>query len=78
MVISFAWTWGDFIAPVLLLSSDTTTLAVALSTSYVNPQGLPLSNIMAAGAIMYVLPPLLLFLVAQRGFIAGISTSGIK
>jgi multiple sugar transport system permease protein len=78
LVISFAWSWGDFLAPMLLLNRDTTTLAVTLTTAYVNPQGLPISNLMAAGAVMYVLPPLLLFLVAQRGFIAGISTSGLK
>jgi multiple sugar transport system permease protein len=77
-VISFAWSWGDFLAAMLLLNRDTTTLAVTLTTAYVNPQGLPISNLMAAAAVMYVLPPLLLFLVAQRGFIAGVSTSGIK
>jgi multiple sugar transport system permease protein len=78
LVISFGWTWGDFIAPALLLNQDTTTLAVALSTSFVNDKGFPVNNLMAAGAVMYMLPPLLLFFVAQRGFIAGISTSGIK
>ncbi|MEO3752415.1 carbohydrate ABC transporter permease [Streptomyces sp. B6B3] len=78
LVISFAWSWGDYLAPMMLLSSDRTTLAVALSTSFVNEQGLPINNLMAAGAVIYVLPPLLLFLVAQRGFIAGISTSGLK
>jgi multiple sugar transport system permease protein len=78
LVISFAWSWGDFLAPLLLLSRDTTTLAVTLTTAYVNAQGLPISNLMAAGVVMYVLPPLLLFLVAQRGFIAGMSTSGLK
>jgi ABC-type spermidine/putrescine transport system permease subunit II len=71
LVISFAWSWGDFLAPMLLLNRDTTTLAVALSTSFVNDQGFPINNLMAAGAVMYMLPPLLLFFVAQRGFIAG-------
>jgi multiple sugar transport system permease protein len=78
LVISFAWSWGDFLAPLLLLSRDTTTLAVTLTTAYVNAQGMPISNLMAAGVVMYVLPPLLLFLVAQRGFIAGMSTTGLK
>ncbi|TDC27417.1 carbohydrate ABC transporter permease [Streptomyces sp. 8K308] len=78
LVISFGWTWGDFIAPSLLLSADKTTLAVALTSAYTDAAGNPLLNLMAAGAVMYVLPPLLLFLVAQRGFIAGISTTGMK
>jgi multiple sugar transport system permease protein len=28
--------------------------------------------------VMYVVPILLIFLVAQRGFVAGMSTSGLK
>ncbi|MBV7695862.1 carbohydrate ABC transporter permease [Streptomyces sp. TRM70350] len=77
-VIAFTWSWGDFIAPMLLLSSDRTTLSVALMTSYVTPGGLPVNNLLAAGSVMYVVPILLIFLVAQRGFVAGMSTSGLK
>ncbi|ONK09567.1 hypothetical protein STBA_02670 [Streptomyces sp. MP131-18] len=33
---------------------------------------------MVVGTVMYVLPPLLFFLIAQRGLIAGRYTSGIK
>ena len=32
----------------------------------------------AAASVIYVVPILLVFLVAQRGFIAGMSTSGLK
>jgi ABC-type glycerol-3-phosphate transport system permease component len=55
-----------FVSMALLPNQDPATLAV----THQQP--------LAAIAVMYVLPPLLLFLVAQRGFIAGISTSGIK
>ena len=77
-VIAFTWSWGDFIAPMLLLSNDRTTLSVALMTSYVTPGGLPVNNLLAAGSAMYVVPILLIFLVAQRGFVAGMSTTGLK
>ncbi|MFI2432849.1 carbohydrate ABC transporter permease [Streptomyces sp. NPDC018693] len=77
-VIAFTWSWGDFIAPMLLLSSDRTTLSVAIMTSYVTPGGLPVNNLLAAGSVMYVVPILLIFLVAQRGFVAGMSTTGLK
>ena len=77
-VIAFTWSWGDYIAPMLLLSNDRSTLAVAISTSYVNAQGLPVNNWIAAGTVMYVVPILLIFLVAQRGFVSGMSTSGLK
>lgn len=78
LVLSFTWSWGDYVAPALLLSADRTTLAVALSSGYVNAQGLPLHNLVAAGAVMYVLPVLALFLIAQRGFVAGFATAGLK
>ena len=78
LVLSFTWSWGDYIGPVLLLSADHTTLPVAIATLYTNPQGLPASNLVAAGSVMYILPVLALFLFAQRGFVAGFSTSGLK
>lgn len=77
-VIAFTWTWGDYIAPQLLLSTDRTTLAVAVMTSYVTTGGQPVTNLQAAGSVMYVVPILLIFLIAQRGFVAGMSTSGLK
>ncbi|MFJ4205229.1 carbohydrate ABC transporter permease [Streptomyces sviceus] len=77
-VIAFTWTWGDYIAPQLLLSTDRTTLAVAVMSTYVTSAGTPVTNLQAAASVMYVVPILLIFLVAQRGFVAGMSTSGLK
>ncbi|MDO0910720.1 carbohydrate ABC transporter permease [Streptomyces sp. DT2A-34] len=77
-VIAFTWTWGDYIAPQLLLSTDKSTLAVAVMTTYISSAGTPITNLQAAASVMYVVPILLIFLVAQRGFVAGMSTSGLK
>ncbi len=77
-IIAFTWTWGDYIAPQLLLSTDRTTLALAVMTTYVNEGGTPVPELQAAASVMYVVPILLIFLVAQRGFVAGMSTSGLK
>ncbi|MEU1474151.1 carbohydrate ABC transporter permease [Streptomyces sp. NPDC001668] len=77
-VIAFTWTWGDYIAPQLLLSTDRTTLAVAVMSTYVTSAGTPVTNLQAAASVMYVVPILLIFLVAQRGFVAGTSTTGLK
>jgi multiple sugar transport system permease protein len=77
-IIAFTWTWGDYIAPQLLLSTDRTTLAVAIMSTYVTQAGSPITNLQAAASVMYVVPILLIFLVAQRGFVAGMSTSGLK
>ena len=78
MVLTFTASWGDFVAPSLLLSDDTTTLAVAMTRGYVNAQGFPVQNLLAAGSTMFILPVLLMFLFFQRFFVQGFSTSGLK
>lgn len=77
-ILTFTGAWADFIAPTLFLSDDQTTLAVGLSHGYTTPAGTPMDNALAAGAILYILPILVLFLVLQRGFVNGFATSGMK
>jgi multiple sugar transport system permease protein len=47
-------------------------------STYVTSAGTPVANLQAAASVMYVVPILLIFLVAQRGFVGGMSTSGLK
>jgi multiple sugar transport system permease protein len=77
-IFSFQWVWGDWFTPNIFLSVDNTTLAVAMSGGYVDPQGFILTNVLSAGSIFYILPVLVLFFVAQRYFVQGIVTTGLK
>lgn len=77
-ILSFNGVWGDFIAPQLLLNQDNTTLAVAITTGYVNSAGFPVNNLLAAGAVLYVLPVLIMFFFVQRSYVRGFATSGMK
>lgn len=77
-LISFTWTWGDWIAPALFLGPDQTTLSVAIAAFYLDPHGNPDETVQAAAATFYVLPVLVVFLVAQRYFIRGVISSGVK
>ncbi len=77
-LLSFVWVWGDYVTPTLLLSQDNTTLAVAISASYVDPNNDPLPNVQAAAALLYILPEIVVFFFAQRYFVRGIVTSGLK
>jgi multiple sugar transport system permease protein len=77
-VLSFNGVWGDFIAPKLLLNQDNTTLAVAVTTGYVNEKGFPLNNLLAAGSVLYVIPVLIMFFFVQRSYVRGFATSGMK
>jgi multiple sugar transport system permease protein len=77
-LLSFTWTWGDFVAPSLLLDIDHTTLSVAITNWYQDPHGNPIATVQAAAAALYITPVLLIFLLAQRYFLRSIVTSGVK
>jgi ABC-type glycerol-3-phosphate transport system permease component len=77
-VLAFNAVWGDFIAPNLLLDQSNTTLAVGVGQDYVNDKGFPLPNLLAGGAVLYLIPVILLFLAAQRSYVRGFVNSGLK
>ena len=76
-VITFLWTWNDFLWPLITIySPNNMTLQLGLTTF----QGTHASswNLLMAANVMSMLPVLLLFFLAQRYFIRGIATSGLK
>lgn len=77
-ILSFVNAWGDFIGPQLFLRNDTTTLAVAVATDYVDPNSTTINHLVAAGALMYAAPVIVMFLLLQRYFVQGIATAGMK
>ncbi|WP_203567678.1 carbohydrate ABC transporter permease [Aestuariimicrobium ganziense] len=77
-LLGFVWAWGDFFTPLLLLSRETTTLAVAPATQYIDPMGRPIPPLIAAGAFMFAAPVIVLFIALQRYFVQGFATSGVK
>jgi multiple sugar transport system permease protein len=77
-LLSFTWTWGDFIAPSLLLDVDHTTLSVAITSWYQDPHGNAIATVQAAAAALYITPVMVIFLFAQRYFVRSIVTSGVK
>jgi multiple sugar transport system permease protein len=76
-VISFLTNWNDFVWPVyVLFSPESFTLPPGLAIL----QGAYTINypVIMAGALLASIPVLLLFLVAQRYVIEGVSRSGLK
>ncbi len=76
-VVTFLWTWNDFLWPlVTLYSPNNMTLQLGLTTF----QGAHSTNthLLMAANVMSILPVLFLFVFAQRFFIRGIATSGLK
>lgn len=69
--------WNDFLWPLIVMSTNANfTLTVGLQT-YLNPYGNNY-NMLFAGAVLSVLPMMLLFLFNQKSFVAGLTTGSIK
>jgi hypothetical protein len=77
-LLSFQSVWSDYITPALLLDINGTTLAVRVATGYIDPTGTTLPNLLAAGALLYALPVVVVFIVLQRFLVQGIVTTGLK
>ncbi|MDQ3442765.1 MAG: carbohydrate ABC transporter permease [Chloroflexota bacterium] len=76
--LSFLWGWNAYLWPLLVLPGpESQTLAVGLGTYASDPEGAQLWGPLMAVALISSLPPLLLFLVAQK-HLATALTSGLK
>lgn len=76
-IFTFLGTWNDFLWPLVVLSDgDMQTLPVALA----NLLGEHVQDVelMMAGAVLTVLPPILTLLFLQRYYVAGIMAGGVK
>lgn len=73
----FIWTWTDFLNPLIYLTDDRHyTLAVGLQQlSSTRSAEWPL---LMGGSLLMSLPIILLFFFAQKTFIEGVATSGVK
>jgi multiple sugar transport system permease protein len=76
-VIQFLWTWNDFLWPLVTIYRESAfTLQLGLMSfqgSHVND-----TNLLMAGNVMSMVPMLVLFIAAQRYFVRGIATQGLK
>jgi multiple sugar transport system permease protein len=77
-ILNFIWVWGDYLTPILYLSDRNTTLAVKLQAAYVDPHGNALVTVVMAASVLYTLPLIIMFFLAQKHILQGVVTSGLK
>lgn len=76
-LFSFMGQWNDLLRPVIYLSENTKkTLTIAVA-AFQNAQVTKWSMMMG-GAVICIIPLLIVFIFAQKYFIAGVTSSGIK
>jgi multiple sugar transport system permease protein len=77
-LFSFMGVWNDFLGPLVYLQRpEQFTLALGLQNFQSQHGGTNWPELMAA-SVMVIAPVLMLFFIAQRTFIEGIATTGMK
>jgi multiple sugar transport system permease protein len=76
-IFSFMWSWNDFINPIIYLR-DVGSFTLTAGLSLFQGQYVGKWPLLMAGALVSVLPMIVLFVVAQRHFVRGIALTGIK
>jgi ABC-type glycerol-3-phosphate transport system permease component len=78
-IITFLYAWNSFVWPLIIIGDspiDNHVLTLSLITLRNAAASEP--NIVLTGAAVAILPPLVLFVLAQRYFIEGIANTGLK
>ncbi|MFE5318029.1 carbohydrate ABC transporter permease [Paenibacillus sp. NPDC056579] len=78
MIFSFLWHWEDYFGPLIYLNSvDKFTVPLALRM-FIDTQSAVSWGQVLAMSLLSIIPQVLLFFAAQRYFVEGIATSGLK
>jgi multiple sugar transport system permease protein len=76
-IVTFLWTWNDFLWPLIVITStDQSTVQLGLASF----QGAHVTkwNLLMAGNVMALAPMLIVFIGAQRWFVRSLATTGIR
>lgn len=78
-VFSFPYAWNSFVWPLIIIgegneANHVLTLSLIRLSNIADEQ----PNLVLTGAAVAILPPVIVFIMAQRYFIEGIATSGLK
>jgi len=80
-VLGFIAHWNEFFGPLIFLNSrENFTIPLGLYTlrTYAGDPGEPKDHLLMAGSVIATAPIIVLFFVAQKYFVQGIVTTGIK
>ncbi len=77
-VIQFMWTWNDFLWPLVTIINNEGAYTLQLGLAQFQGAHQTDWNLLMAANVMSMVPMLVLFLVAQRYFVRGIATQGLK
>lgn len=76
-VFTFVWTWNDYMGPLIYLN-DPNLFTVSLGLGFFRGVRETSWDLLMAASVLSMIPPLVLFFIAQRRLLGGISATGIK
>lgn len=76
-IVVFVWVWNEFILSITLTTSDVSRPVSAGLYQFVTETGVQWGSL-SAGAMIALVPPVILFLVLQRRFVEGLSAGAGK
>lgn len=77
LLFTFMFTWNDFFNPLIFIT-DQTKLTLAIGLRAFQSQYTAHYNLMMAAALVSMIPTIVIFFLAQKQFVEGITFSGIK
>ncbi len=76
---TFLYAWNSFVWPLVIINTgNEANHVLTLSLSILRGRATEAPNLILAGAAISVLPPLIVFLFAQRFYIESVTSSGVK
>jgi len=79
-VFNFLWSWNDLFGPLIYLNSQD-NFTVTLGLTFLQGRAGQMRGrwgVMMAGALLGVIPMLILYFAAQRYFVQGLARTGLK
>lgn len=78
-IFSFLYAWNSFLWPLLIIGEgNEANHVLTLSMIRLSNIAADRPNLVLTGAAVAILPPILVFILAQKYFIEGVATSGLK
>ncbi len=78
-IFSFLYAWNSFLWPLLIIGEgNTTNHVLTLSMIRLSNAFADQPNLVLTGAAVAILPPIIIFILAQRYFVEGIASTGLK
>ena len=78
IVVNAMWIWNDFLLPLLIIGSDNESKTLQLAAySFMGQYKMEWQNIMA-GAILIIIPALVIYLIFQKNIVKGMVAGAVK